>query len=85
MTPDQTRYGPSYPTVVDGIPHERVGLLLYVWEGGGWSVTCSCTWHRWSPDKSRTLGWGQQHARPTKKGDDVTYECAELRRLNKSK
>lgn len=76
---DANRYGPTVPPVTDE-PHERDGLLLYVNEGGGWSVTCRCGWLRWSTDKTQTKTWGKAHAAPTKKGDGVTYACPTLRK-----
>jgi hypothetical protein len=81
-SPDQSRYGPA-TIPVNGEPHEREGLILYAAEGGGTTGTCPCGWLRWHQKKDQVKTWGRDHAAPRKKGEGVTYDCPELRRLEK--
>lgn len=64
-------------------------MLLYVNEGTtpsmepgtlGWSVNCACGWCRWSTSKAQVKTWGEEHTKPGKKGDGVTYACPVLRK-----
>lgn len=81
-TPDQDRYGPK--TIQGNGPTERDGLLTYVPEGDGWTISCPCgQLLRWAPTKTQVQAWGADHTRSRMKDGQPTYDCAELRRLEK--